>query len=167
MVRKVIRFVRLSVIVLLALIAVGSSALAAKSCLSGVETWLIVSYPRGPHGFVRISSERLDSLIALIKDLSQTDTDFADHDRMGPSERQVSVYEYRGGLVWLETPLWTEVKCPMWMVALAASIYPAIAFIRGPLRWYRRRKRGLCVRCGYDLTGNVSAVCPECGRPCS
>jgi hypothetical protein len=23
-----------------------------------------------------------------------------------------------------------------------------------------------CARCGYDLTGNVSGVCPECGGPC-
>ena len=23
----------------------------------------------------------------------------------------------------------------------------------------------LCRQCGYDLTGNVSGVCPECGRP--
>lgn len=28
---------------------------------------------------------------------------------------------------------------------------------------YRRRKRGLCVKCGYDLTGNTSGKCPECG----
>jgi len=28
-----------------------------------------------------------------------------------------------------------------------------------------RRQLGLCVRCGYDLTGNVSGVCPECGTP--
>jgi len=27
-----------------------------------------------------------------------------------------------------------------------------------------RRKRGLCLRCGYDLTGNVSGVCSECGE---
>ena len=27
----------------------------------------------------------------------------------------------------------------------------------------RRRKMGLCVLCEYDLTGNVSGVCPECG----
>jgi hypothetical protein len=27
----------------------------------------------------------------------------------------------------------------------------------------RRRKLGLCLRCGYDLTANVSGVCPECG----
>lgn len=26
-----------------------------------------------------------------------------------------------------------------------------------------RRKHGLCAYCGYDLTGNVSGVCPECG----
>lgn len=30
-------------------------------------------------------------------------------------------------------------------------------------RRYRRRKRGLCLTCGYDLTGNTSGVCPECG----
>lgn len=28
---------------------------------------------------------------------------------------------------------------------------------------YWRRSRGLCVRCGYDLTGNTSGRCPECG----
>ncbi len=27
----------------------------------------------------------------------------------------------------------------------------------------RRQKRGLCVNCGYDLTGNVTGVCSECG----
>ena len=40
--------------------------------------------------------------------------------------------------------------------------------------WYRlerpsecaasRKAKGLCVGCGYDLTGNVSGVCPECGK---
>jgi hypothetical protein len=32
---------------------------------------------------------------------------------------------------------------------------------------WRERKRlaeGQCKLCGYDLTGNVSGVCPECGR---
>jgi hypothetical protein len=28
-----------------------------------------------------------------------------------------------------------------------------------------RRQMGLCVRCGYELTGNVSGICPECGTP--
>src|SRR5688500_10199075 len=36
-----------------------------------------------------------------------------------------------------------------------------------PLMRRRRReasmKAGLCPSCGYDLTGNVSGTCPECG----
>ncbi len=28
----------------------------------------------------------------------------------------------------------------------------------------RRRRSGLCVKCGYNLTGNVSGRCPECGE---
>ena len=28
-----------------------------------------------------------------------------------------------------------------------------------------RRRAGLCPACGYDLTGNVSGTCPECGTP--
>ena len=28
---------------------------------------------------------------------------------------------------------------------------------------FRRQQPGHCVRCAYDLTGNTSGVCPECG----
>lgn len=43
-----------------------------------------------------------------------------------------------------------------------------LVFCDGVIRWRLNEKayakyRGLCVRCGYDLTGNVSGVCPECG----
>ena len=31
------------------------------------------------------------------------------------------------------------------------------------LRRFMRRKRGLCVACGYELRGDFSAGCPECG----
>ena len=34
--------------------------------------------------------------------------------------------------------------------------------------WWRDRGRirpGHCQHCGYDLTGNVSGRCPECGKP--
>ena len=46
------------------------------------------------------------------------------------------------------------------MILLAALIatIPAIALIRGPIRRYRRRKKGLCGTCGYDLTGNESGT---------
>ena len=30
-------------------------------------------------------------------------------------------------------------------------------------RRVRRRKRGLCIKCGYDLRGDFSAGCSECG----
>lgn len=33
------------------------------------------------------------------------------------------------------------------------------------LRRQRRARLKQCLECGYDLTGNVSGVCPECGTP--
>lgn len=53
---------------------------------------------------------------------------------------------------------------PHWLVVLLFLAYPIIAFIHGPCRRYRRYKKGLCLTCGYNLTGNVSGVCPECGQ---
>ena len=50
---------------------------------------------------------------------------------------------------------------PLWLFAVSFGSYPAIAFIRDPFRSYRRRKRGLCVTCGYDLRGSPER-CPEC-----
>ena len=29
----------------------------------------------------------------------------------------------------------------------------------------KRRVKGLCEHCGYNLTGNTSGTCPECGTP--
>jgi hypothetical protein len=44
-----------------------------------------------------------------------------------------------------------------------ASLYPLLLILRGPIRRWERRRRGLCINCGYNLTGNESGVCPECG----
>lgn len=37
-----------------------------------------------------------------------------------------------------------------------------------PVAIFRKRRQppppGHCRNCGYDLTGNVSGICPECGR---
>lgn len=54
----------------------------------------------------------------------------------------------------------------MWSVpfALALSMYAAGVAIRRTDVKGRRRADGLCVHCGYNLTGNVSGVCPECGE---
>ena len=61
------------------------------------------------------------------------------------------------------------VEFPCWAPVLLFSAWPIFAFIRGPYRRARRCAEGfrysvLCVSCGYNLTGNESGVCPECGR---
>ena len=51
------------------------------------------------------------------------------------------------------------------VLAALLAAYPILAFIKGPVRRVRRRGKGLCPTCGYDLTLNASGVCPECGTP--
>jgi hypothetical protein len=53
---------------------------------------------------------------------------------------------------------------PLWGPLLVFGTYPLMTLILSPY-WRRRSRRaqGLCLHCGYDLTGNVSHVCPECG----
>jgi hypothetical protein len=44
----------------------------------------------------------------------------------------------------------------------------SVALFRAQLAADERRHRislGKCAACSYDLTGNTSGVCPECGRP--
>lgn len=58
-----------------------------------------------------------------------------------------------------------EISLPFAALFAVLASYPILAFIRGPLRRWRHRRAGLCLNCGYDLTGNESGICPECGRP--
>lgn len=48
---------------------------------------------------------------------------------------------------------------PLWLPFVVVLI--STAFF-----WHRDRRilPGHCRKCGYDLTGNVSGVCPECGE---
>jgi predicted RNA-binding Zn-ribbon protein involved in translation (DUF1610 family) len=40
----------------------------------------------------------------------------------------------------------------------------AVLFFLYWRRWrFRREEAPLCRHCGYNLTGNVSGICPECG----
>ena len=70
----------------------------------------------------------------------------------------------RGLIVSFHRPVGSEaaglswVAVPHWLLVVLFIFLPTLAFIRGPLRRWRRRRKGLCVR-----TGNVSGVCPECG----
>ena len=60
--------------------------------------------------------------------------------------------------------LFWQATVQLWLLLVLFGVYPVTAFIRGPLRRWRRHRRGLCLRCGYNLEGNLSGVCPECGE---
>jgi hypothetical protein len=57
-------------------------------------------------------------------------------------------------------PIWTG-------FAVNTIFYATILWLLtlGPFTARRmiRRKRGRCLKCGYDLRGNLSPGCPECG----
>ena len=54
-----------------------------------------------------------------------------------------------------------SVVFPAWIPVIFTAILPALWMIRR----YRSRPYppGFCQKCGYNLTGNVSGICPECG----
>lgn len=59
----------------------------------------------------------------------------------------------------------TEALVMPWPVAaLAAALLPLASAVR-LLSLRRKRQSGLCRSCEYDLTGNTSGTCPECGEP--
>src|SRR2546423_7999114 len=55
------------------------------------------------------------------------------------------------------------VVVPLWA---ACALFAALPAVRTPgiIRRGRmkRRARGQCGHCGYNLTGNASGICPEC-----
>jgi hypothetical protein len=55
---------------------------------------------------------------------------------------------------------------PILPFAIAFGIVPALALLHIAWRCVRRRKDpNACRHCGYNLTGNLSGTCPECGSP--
>ncbi len=56
--------------------------------------------------------------------------------------------------------LW-RLEFPHWAPMLAAAVLPAVGITRARRR-QRRKRLGLCLKCGYDLRGSKER-CPECG----
>ena len=63
--------------------------------------------------------------------------------------------------IWPSSPM--LVVSPWHMLGLAVALILTVT-MRALDRRARRPPPGHCRRCGYDLTGNVSGRCPECGR---
>lgn len=57
-----------------------------------------------------------------------------------------------------------QLSFPVWLHAILFAMPPLGWFVAARRRRLRR-KQGGCPACGYNLTGNTSGVCPECGTP--
>jgi hypothetical protein len=89
--------------------------------------------------------------------------------RSGPPLR-VRVFH---GVEHLHDPRWVLNPVP-WLssgsgilasIPLTAVLLVHVALMGVLWRSRKRRAPGHCKECGYDLTGNASGRCPECGTP--
>ena len=80
----------------------------------------------------------------------------------GPEFGNVEALGFRfGGLKGPHGSLW-NLAVPYWSVIAAAAVWPANCLVRAR-RQRRRRRAGLCRRCGYDVRA-IADRCPECGQ---
>jgi len=75
--------------------------------------------------------------------------------------------EFGFGTGWGTDPFDTTIKrysvlVPHWFLVLLFILLPINCFAK----WWRRRHLpdNPCSKCGYDMMGNTTAKCPECGR---
>jgi hypothetical protein len=73
----------------------------------------------------------------------------------------------RTALFWRQDAIWPRCDLGALQSAIFIPLWILAALLAGPAVWALHRDRpakpGCCRRCGYDLTGNISGVCPECG----
>ncbi len=74
----------------------------------------------------------------------------------GPPALRLWIPSYQ---IWSSDPYEVTVSFPLWVPFIPFAIPTAFLFYRD-----RRRPRPGHCPCGYDLTGNESGTCPECGR---
>jgi hypothetical protein len=82
----------------------------------------------------------------------------------GPILHRGRGYVYVGGAP-LGRPNWVRLRAPHGVVAAVTALPFAAWAATNVLRWDRTRRRrrlGLCLRCGYDLRESRDR-CPECG----
>ena len=113
---------------------------------------------RAPRGFRQIINVR-DGRLTVYRSRGITAWDNVREERFVlPGFALFTYAPQSGGRRW-------DMVLQLWMPFVLFAVYPTVAFIRGPLRRWRRYKKGFCLNCGYDLRGSVSDVCSECGAP--
>ena len=102
------------------------------------------------------------------------DYDYSYHGEGGPRKQTVGAVAWSSGHTYYRPKAggdlvrvdWRYFVLPMWLMVAATAAWP-VYWLAFPLRRARliarRRKRGLCESCGYDLRES-GARCPECGR---
>lgn len=64
---------------------------------------------------------------------------------------------------------WTSagrLRCPLYVLCAIFALWPAM-HLYFVIKHRANRHPNHCSHCGYDLTGNISGTCPECGEPAS
>lgn len=77
---------------------------------------------------------------------------------VAPGLRRIPRFPPRQIPVWCDV---SEIQCPLAIPFALAAVPTGLLM----LRQRRSRRPGCCAACGYDLTGNLSGRCPECGLP--
>lgn len=52
---------------------------------------------------------------------------------------------------------------PLWLTTGLCALLCVLPILTGPVRQWWRKWNGHCIRCGYNLRGNQSGRCSECG----
>lgn len=134
----------------------------------GLRNWRSRSFITNEKGIRLSNHSGLGNGLVLLKRAPDADPlncgfEGCDFPRVPAKEVNYGLILPRWGIWWDDTyglgPL-GFVIVPLWL-PLALTSMPTV------LLWSRRRPRraGLCEHCHYELRGNVSGVCPECGTP--
>lgn len=93
--------------------------------------------------------------------------DISSHEGWLHAREQSDVWHSPGGMR-MHYELWLSI--PIWLLTINLGFLPALASFLWAVKTLRRARRRFlnhCQRCGYNLTGNTSGTCPECGHKLS
>ena len=106
------------------------------------------------HGYLNVSRWKYSDVVQA---LQQRDSRYAEVDFTTSVSYDATVGRY---VHWVRIGLRTRIIVA---IAVALAAFPLVVLVRGPAIRWQRKKRGLCVNCGYDIRKTPTGTCPECG----